>query len=213
MRLLSRILLLLTMAAPLVASPARAGIPQVGNASAPQCISLVGSNGVVPATDWGQFTVTIQDLAHNPLAGCSVVIDFSNCPDIAICADQMDPDALVNCAAKTVRKFTDAFGEVRFTILGSSNGGGNAVTLLNGGRIYANGTLIQEPTISAYDLDGSGGVGANDLSAWLDDFGSGQHYGRSDYDCSGGIGANDLSFWLSAFGSGAMTESCASLCP
>jgi hypothetical protein len=157
--------------------------------------------------------VIIRDLANNPVAGAFVVVDFSSCFDIAICADQLDPDATVNCAAKTVRKFSGVDGSVRFTILGSSTGSGSASTLLNGGRIFSNGQLVQSPTVSTFDLDGSSGVGANDLSVWLTDFGTGQPYGRSDYDCSGGIGANDLSLWLTAFGSGAMSESCASHCP
>jgi hypothetical protein len=213
MRLLSWICLLLAMTAPLAAPAAFAGLPSAGNDTAPACISLVGSNGSVPATAWGQFTVIIRDLANNPVAGAFVVVDFSSCFDIAICADQLDPDATVNCAAKTVRKFSGVDGSVRFTILGSSTGSGSASTLLNGGRIFSNGQLVQSPTVSTFDLDGSSGVGANDLSVWLTDFGTGQPYGRSDYDCSGGIGANDLSLWLTAFGSGAMSESCASHCP
>jgi hypothetical protein len=213
MRLLCWICLLLAVTTPLAAPAALAGLPSAGNDTAPACISLVGSNGAVPATAWGQFTVVIRDLANNPVAGASVVVDFSSCFDIAICADQMDPNATVNCAAKTVRKFTGVDGSVRFTILGSSNGSGSAPTLLNGGRIFSNGQLVQSPTVSTFDLDGSSGVGANDLSVWLTDFGTGQPYGRSDYDCSGGIGANDLSFWLTAFGSGTMTSSCASNCP
>ena len=76
-----------------------------------------------------------------------------------------------------------------------------------------NGTLTEFPTVSAYDLDGSGGVGANDPSAWLGDFGDGRPFGRSDYDCSQSIGANDLSLWLAAFASGTMGESCVSHCP
>jgi hypothetical protein len=100
-----------------------------------------------------------------------------------------------------------------FTLLGGSNGAGNASTLLGGGQIFANGSLLQHPTVSAYDLDGASGVGANDLSAWLGDFGSGQPFGRSDYDCSGNVGANDLSLWFNAFGSGTMVESCAASCP
>ena len=100
-----------------------------------------------------------------------------------------------------------------FVVLGGSNGGGNASTLLGGGKIFANGTLLQTPTVSAFDLDNAGGVGANDLSAWLTDFGSGNPYGRSDYDCSGGIGANDLSLWLGEFGNGTSASSCAASCP
>jgi len=181
------------------------------NSTTPACISLVGSTGSI-ADAGGDFLVVVRDLANNPLAGASVVIDLSGAPDLAICADQLDPAATVDCVQKTVRKTTATDGSVHFTVLGGSNGAGNAASLLGAGKIYANGTLIQSPTVSAFDLDGSGGVGANDLSAWLGDFGSGQPYGRSDYDCSGNVGANDLSLWLNAFAGGTMVESCATHC-
>jgi len=197
----------------LIASAAMAGVPSAANSTTPACITLVGSLAGVPDAAAGQFTVTVRDLANNPLNGASVVCDFSGCLDIAICNDQLDANATVNCGAKTTRKFTDALGHVTFTILGGSNGAGNASTLLNGGKIFANGTLIQQPTVAAYDLDGGSGVGANDLSAWLTDFGTGNPYGRSDYDCSGGIGANDLSFWLTEFGAGTSSASCTVACP
>jgi len=190
-----------------------AGLPSPANSTAPSCISLVGSNGGVPALAAGQFQVVYRDLANNPIANGAIVIDLSGAPDLNICADQLDADATVDCVHRTVTKHTAADGSVRFTILGGSNGAGNAVTLLNGGKIFANGTLIQSPTVSAFDLDGAAGVGANDLSAWLTDFGSGLNYGRSDFDCSGNLGANDLSFWLTAFGSGTMAQSCTSQCP
>jgi len=205
---------LLTVAGLVAASASFAGVPSPANSTVPACVPLVGSSlGVVDAA--GAISITVRDLANNPLNGASVVIDLSGCTDLAICdqAGQFDPAALVNCAAKTSRKFTDALGAVTFTVLGGSNGASNATTLLGGAKIYANGVLIASPTASAFDLDGSSGVGANDLSAWLGDFGSGTPFGRSDYDCSGGIGANDLSIWLVAFGSGASTASCAVACP
>ena len=196
-----------------LASAAMAGVPSAANSTAPACFSLVGSLAGVPDNAAGQFTVIVRDLANNALNGASVVIDLSGCLDLAICNDQLDANATVNCGAKTTRKFTDALGHVTFTILGGSNGGGNASTLLGGGKIFANGTLIQTPTVSAFDLDGAGGVGANDLSAWFGDFGSGNNYGRSDYDCSGTIGANDLSIWFGEFGAGTSASSCAVACP
>jgi len=204
---------LLTAAGLLIASAAMAGVPSPGNSTVPACITLVGSAAGVPDAAAGLFSVTVRDLANNPLAGASVVIDLSGCTDIAICDDQLDAGALVNCAAKTTRKFTDALGAVSFTVLGGSNGAGNATTLIGGGKIYANGVLIGSPTAAAYDLDGGSGVGANDLSAWLTDFGTGNPFGRSDYDCSGGIGANDLSFWLTEFGAATSSASCAVSCP
>ena len=180
--------------------------------TAPACIRLVGTDGTNPSA-LGTFTVIVRDLASNLIPGASVVVDLSRADDIAICADQLDGDALVNCDAKTVRKFTDATGTVTFTLLGGSNGGGNATTLLNGGLIYGNGVLLKSPTVAAYDLDGGSGVGANDLSAWFTDFGTGAPYGRSDYDCSGTLGGNDLSFWLTAFGASTQIASCAATCP
>jgi hypothetical protein len=204
------IMLMFGMIMPVVAT---ASPPSPADSAVPACFSLVGSLAGVPSTGAGQFTVVYRDIAHNPIAGATVVIDLSGAPDLHVCADQLDPDAIVDCTHKTVSKITAADGSVIFTLLGGSNGAGNASTLLAGGQIFANGTLIGTPTVSAYDLDGQAGVGANDLSAWLTDFGSGNPYGRSDYDCSGGIGANDLSFWLNVFGSGTMTSSCASSCP
>lgn len=203
---------LLTVAGLVAASASFAGVPSPANSSVPACVPLVGSSlGVVDPA--GLITITVRDLANNPLSGASVVIDASGASDIAICADQLDAAALVNCAAKTTRKFTDALGQVTFTVLGGSNGAGNASSLTNAGKIYANGVLLGSPTLTAYDLDGAGGVGANDLSAWLADFGTLNPYGRSDYDCSGAVGANDLSVWLSLFGNLASGESCVTACP
>ena len=204
---------LLTAAGLLIASAAMAGVPSALNSTTPACITLVGSLAGTPDAAAGQFTVIVRDLANNALNGASVVIDLSNCLDISICDNQLDAAATVNCGAKTTRKFTDALGSVTFTVLGGSNGAGNASTLLSGGRIFANGTLIGSPTASAYDLDGANGVGAADLSAWLTDFGSGNPYGRSDYDCNGTVGAGDLSFWLTEFGAGTSAASCAVACP
>jgi len=203
---------LLAAAGILVASAAMAAVPSKDNSTVPGCISLVGSLAGVP-DGIGQFTVVVKDLANNPLNGASVVIDLASCHDLAICNDQLDANATVNCGAKTTRKFTNGLGSVSFIVLGGSNGAGNATTLLNGGRVFANGTLIGSPTVSAFDLDGSAGVGANDLSAWLTDFGSGQNFGRSDYDCSNNIGANDLSLWLTEFGNGTSASSCTLACP
>jgi hypothetical protein len=206
--------MLLTAAGCLIASAAMAGVPSPGNSVTPPCISLVGNLAGVPDAV-GSFTVTVRDLANNPLNGASVVVDLSGCTDLAMCADQLDAGAIVNCAAKTSRKFTNLAGQVSFIVLGGSNGAGNATTLLAGAKIYANGTLIGSPTANCYDLDGAGGVGINDLSVWLTDFGTfgNPAFGRSDFDCSGGVGINDLSVWLTEFGAGTSAASCAATCP
>ena len=202
---------LLTAAGLLAASAAIAGVPSAANSTVPACISLVGNAAGVPDAA-GTFTVIVRDLANNPLSGASVVVDLSGCSELAICEDQLDVDALVTCGAKTTRKFTDGLGSVTFTVLGGGNGL-PAATLLGGGKIFANGTLIGSPTVSAYDLNGSAGIGAADLSAWLGDLASTINYGRSDYNCNGSLGAADLSAWLTVLAGGGSTASCVTACP
>ena len=190
---------------------ARATLPSPSNSTAPACITLVGSDGA-NASALGTFTVIHRDLANNPIAGAQIVVDLSSASDMRLCAQQVAPGITVDCPNGRASAITDANGVATFTLLGGSVGG-SGVSLLNGGRIFADGILIRSTTVSAYDLDGHSGVGANDLATWLSDFGSGQPYGRSDYDCSGGLGANDFSLWLSAFGGGTQLVSCAATCP
>ena len=198
----------------LTAGVAFATPPSAGNSTVPYCFYLVGSSGGVPAT-LGQFTVIVRDLANNPVANANVVVDLSNAADLHLCPNQLDPQALVDCLHKRVSKHTDTNGRADFIILGGSNGTGNAVALLGAGRIFESGTLIGSPTVSAFDLDGAGGFGLNDLSVWLGDFGTAGNpaYGRSDFDCSNSVGINDMAVWLTAWGRGTSTESCAAACP
>ena len=184
------------------------------NCTVPNTIALVGSHASVPDAV-GRFTVVVRDIANNPRNGASVVIDLSPCPDVLVCADQLDASATVNCAAKTVRKFTDVMGSVSFTILGGSNGSGNATTLLHGVRIFANGLQIGSPTAACYDLGGQNGLNINDLSVWLADYGTPGNptFGRSDFDGDGAIGINDLSRWLTAYGADGSETGCAASCP
>lgn len=190
---------------------ARCAVPSAANSTAPTMIRLVGATAAFADTADGQFLVVVRDLVNNPKNGSNVVVDFSGCPDIQVCADQLDPNAVVFCSAKTVRKFTDANGSVQFTILGSSTG--PAVSIGGCAKIFASGALLRTPSVAAFDLDGAGGVGAGDLSIWLADFGSGMAWARSDYDGSGTVGAGDLSLWLEVFGSGRSPQSCSTSCP
>jgi hypothetical protein len=193
--------MLLTAAGCLIASVAAAGVPSAANSTVPGWINAMGAKAGVPDPH-GQVTIVVRDLANNPLNGASVVIDLSGCADLNLCCDQLDAGTTVNCPAKTTRKFTDVTGTVQFILEGKSIGSGNAVELQGAGRVYANGTLIGSPTVPAFDLDGSSGVGINDLSVWLGDFGTlgNPAFGRADFDHNGAVGINDLSVWLTQFG-------------
>ena len=188
-------------------------IPSAALSTTPDHIRLVRSTSGLPDAVAGQFKIVARDLINNPLFECLVVIDLSNCPDLTVCSDQLDPDALTSCAEKTIRKSTNLNGEVTFTLLGGSTGAGNASSLAHSAMIWGNGALMATPSVSSFDLDGSGGVGAGDLSVWLSDFGSGMNWARSDYDGSGTVGAADLSEWLAVFGAGTSTQSCTTSCP
>ena len=208
--------LLIALAWPALASASRSSmsLPGTVNCTVPPMIRLVGARGGVPASAFGKFTVVVRDLANNPMPGASVVIDLASCYDLAVCADQHDPNVVVNCVAKTVRAFTGADGSVQFTLLGQGyNGVSGPSPPVHSGRVYGNGLLIGTPTIACYDLDGAGGVSINDLSVWLGDFGSSTNPGRSDFDGNSFVGVNDLSIWLEGFGSGTMIESCGASCP
>jgi hypothetical protein len=189
-----------------------AGGPAAQNSTVPASITLVGSFAGTPDAT-GMFTVVARDPANNPLNGASIVLDLSGCTDLSICADQMDAFTSVNCAAKTVRKFTNLTGSVTFIVLGGSSGAGSASTMLGGARIYGNGTLLGSPTVASLDLDGVHGVAINDLSVWLSDFASGTPFGRSDFDGSGAVDINDLSVWLTAYGAAGSTQGCTASCP
>ena len=154
----------------------------------------------------------MRDLANNPLVGAVVTIELLSCPDLDICADQLDPGVRVNCTAKTIQKFANELGQVSFTLLGGGNGG-QAATTAAAVRIFANGVLLRTARFATYDLDGLGGVGAGDLSVWLSDFGSGTTWSRSNFDGDGNLGAFDLSMWLTAFAAGGSTQSCVASCP
>ena len=170
-RLLRRIALIGT--ALLFGSAAIADPPDPAHCIVPSSITLVGSRGGIPDAVAGQFAVVVRTIVNNPENGASVVIELSACDDLRLCSDQLDPAALVNCAAKTMRKFTRLDGSVTFAVLGGSNGAGNATSLSGCGVVLANGTRIGSPSVAVLDLDGMNGVGLNDLSVWLTDFGSG----------------------------------------
>jgi hypothetical protein len=183
------------------------------NCTIPSFVRVVGTSNGVPDRAAGEFLIVIRDIVNTPTSGALVVIDLSGTPDVVLCSDQLDANEVMNCATHTVAKSTDALGEARFTLLGSSTGTNDVPSPGWPARIYANGVLVRDLSVSAFDLDGSQGVGGGDLSVWLTDFGSGAPHPRSDYDGSGDVSAGDLSEWLTEFGASASSESCHAACP
>lgn len=194
------------------ASATTAAIPSPANSTIPTHIHVVGRVGAQPDTAAGRFVVVARDLANNPMVGSTIVVDFWANPDVKLSSDMLDPTLTVNCAQRTVRAYTNTRGEAFFTIVGTGTvtpqGSSVAST-----RIYQDGMLLGSVPASVFDLDAVGGLGANDLSMWLNDFGVGTYAVRGDYDASGFLGANDLSVWLDTFGRAASSQSAPPGCP
>ena len=114
---------LLALCGVLLATVAMAGVPSRDKSEVPACFTIVGQVGGVPDA-YGQFTVTVRDLANNLLPGSNVCVDVAPCTDIHICADQLDVNATVNCNNGTSCKITDGAGQVTFIVVGGANNGG-----------------------------------------------------------------------------------------
>lgn len=217
-RLLFAVALLLAASALVPDRSAKANTPGVTNCIVPQLVHLVGMDGNSSPAPIGQFTVVIRDLANNPVPGAVVRFSLASVTDVAMCVSQPDPALSVDCAMDRVSKVTDANGSATFSLVG--RGTGTFSTEASGctGQLYwadvpgVGDMLIGSVIVTTFDLNGSGDVGASDLSAFLDQFALGNGSLACDYNDSGFIGAADLSMWLTALASDAHIQSGGLLC-
>src|SRR5262249_49453257 len=122
---------LLLLALLVFATAAHAGVPSAANSTLPACMALC------PLGDM-PFSVTVRDLANNPLNGASVVIDFSGCPNGAFICPQRPSDPYdVNVGARTIRMFTDVTGLVTFPARVGGIGPADCA------KVFANGVLLR----------------------------------------------------------------------
>ncbi len=186
-------------------------IPPGPFATIPGVIWLVGQSGGVPDPR-GSFTVTVRDLANNPIPGADVILDLSQCFDLRLAAVQPYPGLVVECPPRRVRAITDASGVARFCIAGSAvNSGASPGAGFVKGTMYVNNTVVGHVEVAALDQTGDDGLSAGDLSAWIADFLSGSAFGRSDYDGNGSLGANDMAIWVKCFLAAGSVQGAASL--
>jgi len=165
----------------------------------PTSIVLVGRDANGVADPLGGTTVIVRNCLHQPLAGHSVEFSF-------------EPGVTVDCSPthRSVRRLSDANGEARFVIPGSAVPGvPQAATCV---QLRVDGVLFGQPIVATPDLDAVAGVGAGDLSAFLQAFLEGDT-SVADLDGSGAIGAGDLSVWLDYFSGGASLVTPSPLCP
>jgi hypothetical protein len=184
------------------------------NSEAPDLITLVARGAGGDADPLGTFTVVVRDFNNVPEQNMEVVLDFSQCPDIRLAADQVDPHVTVDCAARSIGKLSGVNGEATFRVIGSAaNLGASPGSIGPCLSVYANGVFLKTVRVAALDQNGVGGADSGDLALFLTDYFSGQPFARSDYDGSGTLGGNDLSLWLAAFFAGGSAVSGGAACP
>jgi hypothetical protein len=221
-RLLRISLTALTVALAFFAAPAAMAGPRKEaptflsrQGSFPCAIALVGLDSQGNPDPAGAFSVSITDIAGNPVDGSAVVLDFSDCPDISICSAQAFPVVHVDCANHWVAGFTNSLGQVTFTVVGGGSGH-QPCSSIACMRVYADWVLLTDGinhplgSVSIMDEDGGSGVGAADLSRLIADSFSQTYCARSDLDhavgCIFSVGAADVSHWLTSFFKGYVND-------
>jgi len=232
---------LLCVAGVLLAGAAMAGVPSGANSQKP-CIVLmdlsnstnnVGSNPGVcgqPA-----LLVIVRDANNAPVAGATVVLDFSTCnaSNVKLASVQADPGAAVACGGKTITKTANGSGVVCFSVIGGTN-----VSDLSSGHSYYNGLPVRNlgpsatfacckiyadaqllgtvaVAINKYDLDNDGTVVGGDGGYEIDAIGAnvagpgggGGYWTFGDYNCDGSVNGGDGSLHVDAIGNAVGGES------
>jgi len=205
-------LLRLTACAVVLCASRSHAVPSPANSSIPAHMLLVGRAGDLADTTYGAFTVVVRDAANNPVANSTVEVRILNCPGARLSSDSYDPPSTIRCGTAGVLQTTNALGEARIALVGggtpgSPPGTGPCV------QVFASGVILGTASLAYPDLDGSGGLGTNDISLWLGDFALGEPIGRSDFDGDGRLDASDLSLWLGIWGAAHSTQSATSYCP
>ena len=198
-----------------VANSARGGLPDPSNSECQgPAIKVVGHDGTV-GDPLGQYCITIRDFNNVPVPNATVTVDFSNC-DIQLCADQKDPDVIVNCGAQTLRKLSDVNGRACFRVIGRRRNIDCAPKPTPCVEVFWDDAFLCGLYAPVFDLVDEPGVGmtGNDLSEFLHlFFDCGVYLTAIDYNENGTTDGDDFSQFLKAFFAGGSVLGCGSKCP
>lgn len=135
-----------------------------------------------PCTDGrcGDYAVTVRDAANNPIAGSTVLLDFSACSDntpanrdfVLACTQASDETF---SAGPKVQGTTNASGQFSFRVIGAANGATTATNTTSPGNpvanacaaLYADGVLLGNIIPSAFDITLNNGSNSGDASLAL----------------------------------------------
>ena len=159
-----------------VAVPAFAGVPAPPPASSLPFCFVACPMGDIP------FTVTVRDIAMNPVVGSTVVLDFSQCPGAYFCEFPPPPYNL-DPQARLISGTTDATGKISFPLhVGGICGAG-------GVRVFADGVLMKSYALASPDQNGDGFnanlLNGSDDALFIPKVGTNDH--TADFDCNGTV--------------------------
>lgn len=138
-----------------------AGIPY------PAFCSIDAGLAVCPAGDL-PFHATIRDVNNNPVPGATVLLDFSQCPQVSMCGGGPPPSPVAVLA--------DGLGEADIPISMGAGCAGHPV------RVYTDSGLLGTRAISSPDQDGDLDVDALDAAILASKVGTGDPTGDLDGD-------------------------------
>jgi len=156
------------------------GVPSPTNSSVDPCVVFC------PTADL-TFHVTVRDLANNPVANSTVVLDFGTCPGLQVCSI-VGPGIVWDPVPRTMRMTADAAGQAFFT----AHAGG---VCANSVRVFADGVQLTSGglTLTSPDQDGSLVVNFADV-AIVNGKTSSPYDPTADLNCNGVVDANDVAF-------------------
>lgn len=166
-----------------------AGVVDPTNSTVPACMALCPL-GDLP------FTVVTRDLAHNPLAGVFVTLDFSACPGALLCPARPADPYTVDLSARTLRMNTDLIGIATFPARVGGTGLAGCV------RVIANGVILRQYALASPDQDGDGVVTHlfGDEPAFAGKLGTLDL--TADFDCDGDVDVDDQVIFRAHFSHG-----------
>lgn len=158
-----------------------AAVPSPANSTLPLCMALC------PLGDM-PFTVVVRDLAANPIAGSTVVLDFSACPGAFLCHQPggTPPPYVLDPTARTIRAVTGAGGSV--TIPAHVGGTGPPGSV----HVFADGVLLKNYALASPDQNGNGvcvSIVDTDDAIFATKLGTSDP--TADFDCDGDVDALD----------------------
>ncbi len=173
-------LALLLLVATTAVTPATAAVPAPPPySSVPACFAPCPFGDV-------HMIVIVRDFASNPIAGSSVVLDFSGCASAFVCTGTSQDPYEYDPQTRQVRMFTNAQGQVDFPLRVGGVCGTGGVT------IYADGVQFASYALASPDQTGNGvviNIVDTDDTVFAAKLGTDDP--TADFDCDGDVDTDD----------------------